>query len=106
MQFSKASDFQKTLRSHTTNVRQIFNKILKTEAASRHMQRPFPAEFEGQEEKWKEFLARHGFKDNEKAFRTLREFVEGPGYGHISGRTRELAFHLLPRLFELCPRER
>ena len=33
----------------------------------------------------------------------LREFVEGPGYIHVSPRTSELAHQLLPRLFALCP---
>jgi glutamate-ammonia-ligase adenylyltransferase len=33
----------------------------------------------------------------------LREFVEGPGYVHVSQRTSQLAYQLLPRLFALCP---
>jgi len=48
-------------------------------------------------------LADHAFKDVDKAFRVLREFVEGPGYVHVSSRTSELAHQLLPRLFALCP---
>jgi glutamate-ammonia-ligase adenylyltransferase len=36
------------------------------------------------------------------AFRVLREFVEGPGYTHVSPRTVELARQLLPTLFGLC----
>ena len=50
-------------------------------------------------------LARNSFKDIERAFRVLREFVEGPGYVHVSPRTRELAYRLLPRLFGLCASE-
>ena len=38
------------------------------------------------------------------AFRVLREFVEGPGYIHVSPRTSELACQLLPRLFRMTPR--
>jgi glutamate-ammonia-ligase adenylyltransferase len=34
----------------------------------------------------------------------LREFVEGPGFVHVSERTKELAFNLLPKLFALCPK--
>jgi len=48
-------------------------------------------------------LARHRFRDVDKAFRVLKEFVEGPGYVHVSPRTIELARQLLPKLFELCP---
>ena len=64
---------------------------------------PFPREFEGAEAEWKQLLAEHSFKDVDKAFRVLREFVEGPGYVHVSPRTSELAHQLLPRLFALCP---
>src|SRR5205807_219415 len=45
------------------------------------------------------FLANNGFREPEKAFPTLREFVEGPGYVHVSPRTRSLALQLLPQLF-------
>src|SRR5207245_9315396 len=51
----------------------------------------------------KKILSEHGFKDVEKAFRVLREFVEGPGYVHVSERTKGLAFNLLPKFFALCP---
>ena len=64
---------------------------------------PFPRQFEGAESEWKKLLAAHAFKDVDKAFRVLREFVEGPGYVHVSPRTSELAHQLLPRLFALCP---
>ena len=64
---------------------------------------PFPRQFEGAEAEWKKLLAEHAFKDVDKAFRVLREFVEGPGYVHVSPRTSELAYQLLPRLFALCP---
>ena len=40
---------------------------------------PFPRQFEGAEAEWKKLLAEHAFKDVDKAFRVLREFVEGPG---------------------------
>jgi glutamate-ammonia-ligase adenylyltransferase len=52
---------------------------------------------------WKRLLVEHAFKDVDKAFRVLREFVEGPGYGHVSPRTSQLAHQLLPRIFALCP---
>src|SRR5204863_2718930 len=64
---------------------------------------PFPAQFEGAEAEWKKILLQHGFTDVDKALRVLREFVEGPGYVHVSPRTRGLAYELLPRLFERCP---
>src|SRR5262249_51398002 len=42
------------------------------------------------------------FRDSDKAFRVLREFVEGPGYVHVSPRTQQLAMKLIPRLFARC----
>src|SRR5262249_36839566 len=57
----------------------------------------------GAEAEWKAILAAHAFRDPDRAFQMLREFVEGPGYVHVSPRTVELAFKLLPKLFALCP---
>src|SRR5207248_1192765 len=42
-------------------------------------------------------------KDTENSFRLLAEFAHGPGYVHVSARTVELAWQLLPKLFALCP---
>ncbi|HYV28034.1 MAG TPA: hypothetical protein VFA77_10905, partial [Candidatus Eisenbacteria bacterium] len=102
MGFKKLKDFQTQFQNHTRNVRQSFEKILKAETPGSESERPFPAYFEGAQEEWKEFLTEHAFKDTDKAFRTLREFVEGPGYVHVSERTSDLARRLLPRLFALC----
>ena len=42
------------------------------------------------------------FQDVDRSFKLLNEFVHGPGYVHVSKRSVELAFQLLPRLFGLC----
>ncbi len=94
--------FQQTYRKQTTAVRKIFDRILKSGGEPARKTSPFPHEFEGKEKEWRELLAAHGFKDPDKAFQVLREFVEGPGFGHVSVRTRELAMRLLPKLFGLC----
>jgi glutamate-ammonia-ligase adenylyltransferase len=96
--------FEAARRKHTATVRRIFESVLKKEIPVSHSIAPFPAEFAGAEAQWKQILAGHGFRDVDKAFRVLREFVEGPGYVHVSPRTRELACQLLPRLFQLCPK--
>ena len=96
-------DFEAARRAHTANVRRIFEKLLKAETPPRQPPSPFPSQFAGAEARWQQFLSHHGFRDPHSAFRVLREFVEGPGYIHVSPRTSELAWRLLPRLFRMTP---
>jgi glutamate-ammonia-ligase adenylyltransferase len=103
MGFPKLAPFELAHQAHTGNVRRVFEKVLKTEASETGTTPLFPPQFEGSEAEWKRVLADHAFKDIDKAFRVLREFVEGPGYVHVSSRTIALARQLLPKLFALCP---
>jgi glutamate-ammonia-ligase adenylyltransferase len=84
-------------------VRTIFESVLKAEVPEVHQRSPLPRHFDGMEAVWKQLLTQYGFKDVDRAFRVMREFVEGPGYVHVSPRTCELAYRLLPKIFELCP---
>jgi [glutamine synthetase] adenylyltransferase / [glutamine synthetase]-adenylyl-L-tyrosine phosphorylase len=104
MGFAALAEFETAHEAHTRNVRRIFDRLLKADARERKAPAPFPRQFEGAETEWKRLLAEHAFKDVDKAYRMLREFVEGPGYGHVSPRTSQLAHQLLPRLFALCPK--
>jgi glutamate-ammonia-ligase adenylyltransferase len=106
MAFPTLKAFESAWQAHTREVRRLFDKALKGEVPEFQTSPSFPREFEGAEEEWKMVLADHGFRDVAKAFRVLREFVEGPGYVHVSPRTKELAGQLLPRLFALCPGHR
>ena len=103
MGFSSLSQFESALTSHTSNTRRMFHGLFKAERQVERPPGPFPREFQGHEALWKKFLMAHNFRDVEKAFRILREFVEGPGYVHVSERTSKLAYELLPRLFAMCP---
>jgi len=103
MGFRALKDFDAARQSRTQHVRQVFERLLKGDEADAEARAPFPRHFEGAEQDWKKLLAEHAFKDPDKAFRVLREFVEGPGYGHVSQRISALAHQLLPRLFALCP---
>ncbi len=103
MELRTLADFQAAYEAHTGNVRRLFHKLLKGQAARAEVATPFPRQFEGREGEWKKILLEHSFKDADKAFRVLREFAEGPGYVHVSPRTSDLAHQLLPRLFALCP---
>ena len=105
MTFRSLKEFESARKSHADNTRRIFDQVLKGEVPELSIQSPFPQHFEGAEETWKRTLANQGFKDVDKAFRVLREFVEGPGYVHVSERTKGLALNLLPRFFALCPNQ-
>jgi glutamate-ammonia-ligase adenylyltransferase len=103
MGFAALGEFESARQVHTRNVRRIFDRLLKADARGGETESPFPRQFEGAEAEWKKLLAEHAFKDVDKALRVLREFVEGPGYIHVSPRTSQLAHQLLPKLFALCP---
>jgi len=107
MGFATAAEFEAVRRTHTRNVRDVFARLIKVDASGGEIPSAFPRQFgEGAEGEWKKLLAEHAFRGPDKAFRVLREFVEGPGYVHVSPRTSELAHQLLPRLFALCPQPR
>jgi glutamate-ammonia-ligase adenylyltransferase len=100
MNLGAAGEFDEALGKHTRTVREIFDRTIrppKVRAEASEM----PHNFSGGEAR--AFLAERGFRDPDKAARSLREFVEGPGYVHVSPRTVEVARRLLRRLFEVCP---
>ena len=100
MGFRTLKQFETARRTHTSNVRRVYDQLLRAEKPGTPS--PFPQTFDGAAAEWKALLARHWFRDVDTAFRVLREFVEGPGYTHVSPRTVALARRLLPRLFGLC----
>ncbi|HVV73731.1 MAG TPA: hypothetical protein VHI52_19860, partial [Verrucomicrobiae bacterium] len=104
MGFANLKDFEAAKRRHMSSVRQLFDSVLRSEVPAGPAGFAFPRQFEGKEAEWKETLEAHSFRDTAKAYRVLREFVEGPGYVHVSPRTRELGFGLLPKLFAMCRR--
>src|SRR5712691_1850209 len=101
MGFEGLAAFESALKEHTTHVRQVYDRLLQAETGETSA---FPNQFQGAENEWKKILAAHGFKDADKSFRLLHEFANGPGYVHVSPRTVELAWQLLPKLFALCPK--
>jgi glutamate-ammonia-ligase adenylyltransferase len=105
MNLKTAAEFETARRAHTDRIRAIFNKLFKS-GKSAPPNETLPHEFTGAEAKWKKLLAGHSFREPDKMVHLLREFVEGPGYVHVSARTIELARCLLPRLLEMCPQPR
>lgn len=103
MGFKAAKAFEVARREHSAHVRRVYDGLLRGDEAE--LESEFPQRFDRAEAEWKAILQEHAFRDPEAAFRQLKEFVEGPGFVHVSQRTSELARQLLPRLFGLCRKE-
>jgi glutamate-ammonia-ligase adenylyltransferase len=89
------------LKSHTRFVRKAYDKLLKGEAPE--LRAGLPRDFRNAGEQWDRILRDHGYRDPGKAVRLLDEFANGPGYVHVSPRTADLAWELIPKLLALCP---
>jgi len=100
MGFASLAAFEGARQAHARQIRRLYEKTLgdgepaKTSA--------LPGDFAAAEGPWKEFLARHHFRDADRALRMVEMFVNGPGYVHVSPRSAELARELLPKIFALC----
>ncbi|HLH55520.1 MAG TPA: hypothetical protein VKY92_18105, partial [Verrucomicrobiae bacterium] len=103
MGFDDSKLFEQARRDHARRVREVFEFVLKREVPQALSKSPLPLQFEGAEAEWKKVLEQCGFKEPGRAVSVLREFVEGPGYVHVSARTNELAYRLIPRILKWCP---
>jgi glutamate-ammonia-ligase adenylyltransferase len=103
MGFDSLSAFEDAKGERCKTVRYIYDKLLKTEETAPAS--VLPRDFDN-EAMWKKLFAEHAFRDPDKALRLLKEFVEGPGYVHVSPRTSELARELLPKFLGLCPQSK
>ena len=97
-------EFEAALKTHTGNVRRVYDRLLKADAP-KPAEAILPEEFEGAEAEWKDLLAAHSFRDPETAVRLLKEFAEGPGYVHVSPHTTELVRQLILKFLALCPKK-
>ena len=115
--FKNTEEFDKQREQFQKEVRRVFEKVIHSENtadyqlddpdhnASQNISLPLPPDFDDYEGEWKDLLVRIGFKTPEVAYKLIRTFVMGPGYVHVSKRTVELGWKLLPRIFQLCPSE-
>jgi len=109
MGFPDATRFHHALSSHMDAVRAVYTRVFelpgaaddRTPGSASHPQPP--AGFDDNPQAWRALLQRRGFRDPDAGVRLLRSFVEGPGFVHVSNRTRELGLNLIPRLLEACP---
>jgi len=103
MGFKTTQEFASARRELSAHVQRVYEGLLR--GSTDEGESGYPRQFEAAEAKWKEILRQHSFRDPDTAFRRLKEFVEGPGFVHVSQRTSDLARELLPKLFALCPTE-
>jgi len=105
MGFDSFADFEKVRAAHCERVRTTYERLLKpTEAPT--TAGSMPADFDEESEAaWKTVLVEHLFREPDRAFKLLKEFALGPGFGHVSPRTTELALQLIPRILSFCPRK-
>jgi glutamate-ammonia-ligase adenylyltransferase len=78
--------FAEALRAHTSTVRSIFDRLLKTKTENRVRQKP----------------KLEGFNDPDGAAKTLAALRDGPSNVHVAPRTRKLYAKLEPELLRWC----
>ena len=103
MGFPSLTEFESALKMHAGGVRRVYDRLLKAETA-RPADALLPEEFDGAEAEWTALLAAHSFREPQTAVRLMKEFAEGPGYGHVSPRTTELVRQLILKFLALCPK--
>ncbi|MBM3838654.1 MAG: bifunctional [glutamate--ammonia ligase]-adenylyl-L-tyrosine phosphorylase/[glutamate--ammonia-ligase] adenylyltransferase [Verrucomicrobia bacterium] len=99
MGFDSTAAFENTRQTHCENVRRIYGALLQTKQSPTGKKLP---DLQEGEAAWRALLDEHRFRDAERAWPMLREFVQGPGYVHLSPRTSELALELVSRFLALC----
>lgn len=103
MGFRSARAFEAARRDHADKVRRIYDQQLQTDAAV--AEPSLPRDLTGARETWLRLLDHHGFREPERCLKLLTEFIQGPGYVHVSVRTTELAWELVPKILAHCPRK-
>lgn len=105
MGFKTVEEFDEQLHQYQQNVRRIFEQVVHKKGVNEEERTggKLPVDFAESEQMWKELLRLDGFRDPATAFKLIKCFVCGPGYVHVSKRTLELGWKLLPRLLRLCP---
>ncbi|HEV8541151.1 MAG TPA: hypothetical protein VGR78_02055 [Verrucomicrobiae bacterium] len=99
MGFATLAQFEKQLQVYNDAVRAAYDRFIKQDEGEAAL----PAEVEVNSERWLQILKAHSFRDPQRCLKLVQEFVTGPGFGHRSSRTIDLALQLLDRLLEMCP---
>ncbi|HYE32498.1 MAG TPA: bifunctional [glutamate--ammonia ligase]-adenylyl-L-tyrosine phosphorylase/[glutamate--ammonia-ligase] adenylyltransferase [Methylomirabilota bacterium] len=101
MGFDTRKAFESALDGYRSAVRRIYDLHI---YPARSNEDALPIDFDSTE-KWTAIFENHSFLDPAKACRLAREFVHGPGFGHLSSRTIEAGMALIRQLLDWCPRK-
>jgi len=99
--FQSVEKFAKNQEGHTTAVRRIYESVLAGAGTGAVAE---TSETLLAEEKVPAVLAQAGFADVPGAIKVVDNLWQGPGFGHLSPRTKELFVQLFPTLLELASR--
>ena len=102
MGFERTAEFEKALQEHNNHVRAAYDQFIGPQISAGEDR--LPSDLDAHSSDWLRILREHSFRDPEHCLKLVREFVHGPGFGHRSTRTVELALQLLGRLLDMCPR--
>jgi [glutamine synthetase] adenylyltransferase / [glutamine synthetase]-adenylyl-L-tyrosine phosphorylase len=102
MGFESLSEFEAARRHHANEVRRVYDQLLAGDDPEPRSILPDEDSDEAERE-WLKLFSRHSFRDPARAREMVQDFLNGPGYVHVSQRTKELARELLPRFLALCP---
>lgn len=103
MGFPSLAEFEAAKQTHTQNVRRAYDALLRPGDEPERRRLP---DLDSESDEWRELLREHSFREPDRAHHLLREFVQGPGFVHVSPRTTDLALELVPRILALCPNTR
>jgi len=100
MGFKSLALFESALAKHQQQVRKVYQELFAAREPDRQKLTlpPFSAEAE-----WASLLKDYSFKDLPTSLRLIQTFALGPGFGHVSARTTELARQLIAKFLDLCP---
>lgn len=101
MGFSTLAAFEKELDRHHQIVRTAYDRFITLDPN----QEPtgLPREVSENRERWLSILEQHSFRDPEHCLKLVQEFVQGPGFGHVSKRTVDNSMQLLKTFLAMCP---
>ncbi len=99
MGFRNSREFGKELERQRIRVRKVYEKVVGTTPNKKEKSLSVPSLKTKAE--WTQQLAERGFQEVNQSFRMLSEFVNGPGFGHVSQRTVKLALNLIGKLMDL-----
>ncbi|MDX1950662.1 MAG: bifunctional [glutamate--ammonia ligase]-adenylyl-L-tyrosine phosphorylase/[glutamate--ammonia-ligase] adenylyltransferase [Verrucomicrobiota bacterium] len=100
MQFGSLAAFQKKLHEVNDTVRSSYDRFIKMDPNKPGNALPYG--FEENEAAWIQLLESHSFIEPQRSLKILQEFVNGPGFGHVSSRTSQSARELITRFFSMC----